>query len=330
MTQGARAVGGPAPGLLPAITHLDQGRPAPPGRTVRSPSQPFHPGRGLERQPSHSRAQQRLGKRDRAAEERPGEVRRGAARLGATVLPAQYELPFKVARKAKLNPRTMELRLAPLGQRLAFVPGQYVLLSDPDGTIEPRSYSIANCPRPDGILTLLVTHVPGGQCSSWVGGVLVVGAEVVVDGPFGNFFPGPQDVEAAVYLAGGVGLAPVLALLEEALGSSGSAALHLLCSFRSEEEFLGRDQVQKWQHRHPRFHFTRTLTRSSGEPPLGRLPSLLPALLGSLAQVSTFAAGPEGFVDSCSDTVLSLGADPSRLHTEVFFPTPSPWEPTPP
>ncbi len=239
--------------------------------------------------------------------------------------PAQYELPFRVAGKLRLNLRTVELRLAPLARRLGFVPGQYLLLSDPDGQVEPRSYSIANRPRPDGTLTLLVTQVPQGQCSSWVLGTLAVGAEVLVDGPFGDFFPGPEDFEATVYLAGGVGMAPILALLAEALASSGGADLHLLGSFRSEDDFLGREQVRRWQRRHPRFHFTRTLTRSSEQLPLGRLPPLLPELLGSLEKVSNFVAGPEGFVDSCAATLLSLGADPSRLHTEAFFPNPSPW-----
>ena len=263
-------------------------------------------------------------------EDPPGRARQEGRRRSPRVPPAEYELPFRVAGKKGLNPRTVELRLAPLAQRLPFVPGQYLLLSDPDGQIEPRSYSIANRPRPDGTLTLLVTQVPGGQCSGWVLGRLPAGSEVLVDGPFGDFFPGPDDWEARVYLAGGVGMASILALLEEALSSPGEAELHLLCSFRSEEDFLGRERVRRWQRRHPRFHFKRTLTRSSGQLPLGRLPLLLPRLLGSLAQVSTFVAGPEGFVDSCAAVLLSLGADPARLHTEAFFPTPSPWGPAPP
>lgn len=281
-------------------------------------------------QPSGDSGRGRDWRPDSRAEDRRGSRRREAKRTGPVVPPTQYELPFLVLGKRRLNHRTVELRLGPRSRRLAFVAGQYLLLSDPDGQIEPRSYSIANRPRPDGSLTLLVTQVPAGQCSTWVCGPLAVGDEVLVDGPFGDFFPGPQDLGAGVYLAGGVGVAPILALLEDTLDSPGSADVHLLCSVRSEDDLLCRDQVQMWQRRYPRFHFMRTLTRSRGQLPLGRLPPLLPALLGSLAQVSSFVAGPEGFVDGCAAAALSLGADPSRLHTEAFFPNPSPWGPAPP
>ena len=315
---------------LPAAVRAAQAGPVLGGGPCRPSSRMSPSGRLPELQPGRGSGQEHRRKPDRVGEDPLGWVRQEEQRRGPRVPPAQYELPFRVAGKRGLNPRTVELRLAPLARRLPFVPGQYLLLSDPDGQIEPRSYSIANRPRPDGTLTLLVTQVPGGQCSGWVLGTLPAGAEVLVDGPFGDFFPGPEDWDARVYLAGGVGMAPILALLEEALGSPGEADLHLLCSLRSEDDFLGREQVRRLQRRHPRFHVTRTLTRGSGQPPLGRLPPLLPALLGSLAQVSTFVAGPEGFVDSCAAALLSLGADPSRLHTEAFFPTPSPWGPGPP
>ena len=61
------------------------------------------------------------------------------------------------------TPAILELLLRPLDGSLEYVPGQYVLLEDRDDTVAPRSYSIANAPRPDGALSLLVTRVPGGQ-----------------------------------------------------------------------------------------------------------------------------------------------------------------------
>lgn len=319
------AAAGAGAGRLPAPCRADQAGPVRPRGASRSSPGMSPPGRAPNRQPGRGSGQEHRRMPDRAGEDRPGWIGREEQRPGARVPLAQYELPFRVAEKARLNLRTVQLQLAPLAHRLDFLPGQYLLLSDPDGRIEPRSYSIANRPRPDGTLTLLVTQVAAGQCSSWVWEALPAGTEVLVDGPFGDFFPGPEDWEATVYLAGGVGMAPILALLEDALGSPGGADLHLLCSFRSEEDFLGREQVRRWQRWHPRFHFTRTLTRGPGQLPLGRLPPLLPALLGSLGQVSTFVAGPEGFVDSRAAALLSLGADPSHLHTEAFFPNPSPW-----
>lgn len=237
----------------------------------------------------------------------------------------QYDLAFRVAQRRALNYRTVELCLVPLASPLRFAPGQYLLLSDPEGEILPRSYSLANRPRPDGALSLLVTEVPAGQGSRWICRRLAVGDQVVVDGPFGDFLPGPRDVPAVLYLAGGVGVAPILALVEEALAYPGDAPLTLLLSVRGEADILAGDRLQAWQREYPRFRLIRTLTRGPGAPPRGRLPALLPGLVHSLAGVSVFVAGPEGFVDACATAALALGADLARVHTEAFVSDPKPW-----
>lgn len=55
--------------------------------------------------------------------------------------------------------RMAELRLRPVGEPLRFWPGQYVMLGDEAAGVPCRCYSIANTPRADGELTLLVTLV---------------------------------------------------------------------------------------------------------------------------------------------------------------------------
>ena len=72
---------------------------------------------------------------------------------------------FTVAAKRQRTPVITELLLRPAGAPLRYQPGQYVLLGDPDGELVVRSYSIANAPRRDGLISLLVTRVPGGQLS---------------------------------------------------------------------------------------------------------------------------------------------------------------------
>ncbi len=235
------------------------------------------------------------------------------------------EAPFRVTSKRGLNRRTTAVRLAPLEAALHFHAGQYVLLADLHGEVEPRSYSVANAARPGGELDLVVTAVPGGQASQWVHERLAVGDKVLVSGPYGNFVRGSADGGPTLYLAGGVGLAPILALLEEALSSAHSAPLHLIFSARTEADVIFRSQLLEWQERHSNFRFIRTLTRASGEPPLGRLPAQLPRLLGSLVEQSVFAAGPEGFVDECAGVARQMGVQPRRIHTEAFFLEPQPW-----
>ncbi len=84
-----------------------------------------------------------------------------------------------------------ELLLRPAGAPLRYQPGQYVLLGDPGAELVVRSCSIANAPRRDGLISLLVTRVPGGQVSTWIHDVLrpiAAGAGVPIDKADTTFF----------------------------------------------------------------------------------------------------------------------------------------------
>lgn len=58
--------------------------------------------------------------------------------------------------KIPRTPDIVELRLRPIGPLLRYRPGQYVEVHAPDA--EDGAYSIANAPRRDGEMSLLVPH----------------------------------------------------------------------------------------------------------------------------------------------------------------------------
>ena len=78
------------------------------------------------------------------------------------------EEPYAVIGIERRTARIVELWLWPRGGALGYLPGEYVLLEDRVRTVPPRSFSIANAPRADGLTSLLVTRVPGGETSTWV------------------------------------------------------------------------------------------------------------------------------------------------------------------
>ena len=79
-----------------------------------------------------------------------------------------------------------------------------------------RAYSMANCPDEKGIVMLNVriaspppgsTDIPAGKMSSYIFN-LRPGDEVVISGPFGEFFARETDKEM-VFIGGGAGMAPM-------------------------------------------------------------------------------------------------------------------------
>jgi Na+-transporting NADH:ubiquinone oxidoreductase subunit F len=87
--------------------------------------------------------------------------------------------------------------------------------AESDEPIE-RAYSMANCPAEKGIVMLNVriaspppgsTGIPAGKMSSYIFN-LKKGDEVVISGPFGEFYARDTDKEM-VFIGGGAGMAPM-------------------------------------------------------------------------------------------------------------------------
>lgn len=232
---------------------------------------------------------------------------------------------YRVVTITRVTPVIRELWLAPYEDALAYQTGQYVLLGDVAYRLPPRSYSIANAPRPDHRISLLVTRFAGGRTSSWVHDELAPGAEVAITGPYGVFGSARRRSGRILLLAAGSGLAPIRALAEDFLKREEEAAITLFFSARTAADVIDRARFSGWQRTCRRFHFLLTLTQDATAPRHQRIPRLLPEVFENLSGFEVFVAGPAGFVVGCAAAARALGADPSAVQTEEFFADPEPW-----
>ncbi|RZQ55494.1 NADH:quinone oxidoreductase [Pseudidiomarina tainanensis] len=129
--------------------------------------------------------------------------------------------------------------------------GQFMQFKIPDGNnVLLRHYSFATkslttAPTDTPLLHFLIRHVPAvanvtpaGIGSSYLLG-LQVGDTVDAAGPFGNFVATDTNREQ-VYIAGGVGIAPIHALVE----SESQRQRHLFHGARSEAELIFADEFK--------------------------------------------------------------------------------------
>lgn len=245
--------------------------------------------------------------------------------MAAIPAPASFEEPYEVVGIEHPTATIAELWLRPLASVLEYLPGEYVLLADDRDEVPPRSFSVANAPRSDGLISLLVTRVSDGETSRWVHDRLRLGQTVSISGPYGTFVDDPAATAPVLFLAAGSGLAPIRALVEAALARSSRRELTLVFSARTDADVIDRERFQQRQSEHERFRFIRTLTRGAGPHARGRIPALLPRLYADLSGHDVFVAGAPGFVRACATAAEALGARREHVHTEVFFVEPQPW-----
>ncbi|TAM35461.1 MAG: 2Fe-2S iron-sulfur cluster binding domain-containing protein [Burkholderiaceae bacterium] len=236
------------------------------------------------------------------------------------LFPPRENALFVVVEKRQVAARVVELQLRPVGKPIRYWPGQYVTLGDERAGVVPRSYSIANAPRPDGEIVLQVTRAEGGSTSAWVHDTLEVGAAVKISGAYGTFIGDPSVDTPVLCLAAGTGLAPIQALAEAALRRGYRRPVTLIVAARTREDLYSLGLMAWWRIKHRNFDYRITLGREQVEGYLhGRIDALLPGLFPDLSRHSVFAAGSPAFVDACVATARSLGARNELTHTEGFF-----------
>lgn len=248
----------------------------------------------------------------------------------------EEDVEFVLAARRWCTPVVAELTLEVAEQAIDHAAGQYVLLQDVARRMPPRSYSVANARRADGRLTFLVTAVEEGPTSTWLAKGASVGERLLVSGPYGAFVADPGHDGPTLYLAGGSGLAPAAALVEAAVerGETGaSAQAHtLVFSARTTEDLIDDERWQRLAQEQAGFDYVRTLTRvarDDAEPPLGRVPEVLPSILPDLSGHAVYVSGAPGFVDACTRVAQELGVAAGRLRTEEFYAEPAPWHDRP-
>ncbi len=255
------------------------------------------------------------------------EIEWGTEDAQPKLFPPKENVSFVVVERLERTPHIIELRLRPLGKAVRYWPGQYVIVNSNDACGQSRAYSIANAPRPDGEITLQVTRVEGGVTSNWIHETLMVGSRVKLSGPYGTFIGDPSAETPVLCLAAGSGLAPIMALAEAALSRGYRQKVTLLFSCKRNEDVYDNGRLALWQAKYRGFNFVRTLTQEQGEPPLGRIPDLLPEKFPDLSEYSIYVAGSPAFVDSCIEAVKQQGAQDKLIHTEGFFEQQSPETP---
>lgn len=236
---------------------------------------------------------------------------------------AWLEYPHRVLESRPVTPVIRELLLEPEGAALPFRPGQYALLDDRDHRVPQRSYSLAGAPRADGVVSLLVTLVPGGATSGWAHG-LRPGDDVVLTGPYGVFVSDPGRTGPVLLLAAGSGLAPARALAEGLLAGRPARPVTLIFSARTRADAIDDARLRERARAREDFRYLLTLTREPGAPERRRIPDLLPDAMGDLGGWEVFASGAPGFVADCAAAARRLGADPGAVRTEEFFVEPQP------
>ncbi|MER7461471.1 globin domain-containing protein [Streptomyces sp. NPDC097981] len=198
-----------------------------------------------------------------------------------------------------------------------YAAGQYVSVETPWWPKQWRYYSPANAPREDNTLTLHVRAVAGGSVSSALVHRATVGSVIRLGPPMGDMVLDAATFGNLLFVAGGTGLAPIRALVEEVARRGERHQVDLFLGARTGDELYGVDDMLRMAQR---YHWLTIRGAVSHEhiPGLrGSLPEVL-AEFGPWYDHDAYLSGPAPMVVSASETLTLGGTSPDRIHHDPF------------
>ena len=253
----------------------------------------------------------------------------------------------------------------PVGENVPFRAGGYIQIECPPGVVpyrdfqiedeyradwdkfnlwrytstveEPvvRAYSMANYPEEKGVITLNVRiasppprgpeGIPPGKMSSYMFS-LKLGDDVVISGPFGEFFAKETDAEM-LFVGGGAGMAPMRShIFDQFFRLGTSRKISFWYGARSLREAFYVDHFDKIQAKFPNFDWQLALSEPLPEDAWkGKTGFIHQVVYDNYLRdhpapedVEYYLCGPPMMIKACMEMLDSLGVEPENILFDDF------------
>jgi NAD(P)H-flavin reductase len=184
-----------------------------------------------------------------------------------------------------------------------------------------RYYSPANAPRPDGLLELHVKARDGGPVSSALVRRVGVGDVLRLGPPVGHLVLHDDSDRDLLLVAGGLGVAPLKALVDQVARKGPPRRVDLFAGFRTEDQIYDRADLERLDREHPWL----TVTFAVSEDKISGLEH------GDIGDVvmrhgpwnsrQVCIAGPAVMVEDTVSRLVQSGVPARRISSEVFAPS---------
>ncbi len=234
--------------------------------------------------------------------------------VGEDVIP-RFETAF--LEKTMLSKDVMRLRIKVLGD-FSFEPGMFVRLTTPSGLT--RSYSIANSSLSGcDFLEFHIRLIEDGKMSTYLTTTDV--PELQVQGPFGTcYYQSDQPERPVVFVGSGTGLAPLYAILTNALHQGHTGPLRLYFGGATAGSLYFTEELEDLSSR---YENVEVVFCTDSEDPSQRTETGSPLTVAanshpSFAGYQVYTCGHPELVKAVKRKVFMAGASMSDIFADSF------------
>lgn len=244
---------------------------------------------------------------------------------------------FRVQKLVRETPTTTSVFLAPQdGLSLPeFKPGQFLTLKfslPGQSTPQTRCYSLSDGARAGQHYRITVKDIHGkppaqGGVSHFVNWQWAIGDTIDVKAPSGDFFLDGSSTEPAILLAGGVGITPLMSMIETVLQRGDRRDMLLFYGLRHGGEHIFKDRLRELARQHSNINVLNCYSDPESGEVEGRdyhfrgrvsVELIKRALPGP--NFHFYMCGPGPFMSSLFEQLIQWGVPEDHIHFEAFGP----------
>ena len=139
--------------------------------------------------------------------------------------------------------------------------------------------------------------------------------------PMGDMVLDPESDRDLLLVAGGTGLAPLKALVDQVAREGPARRVDLFVGARTQDAFYDRADLQRLQEAHPWLTVTLAVSEDAASALERGTVGEVAARYGPWTSREVFVAGPGVMVDDTVSRLLEQGVRRERIRTEVFAPS---------
>ncbi|MDA3624662.1 2Fe-2S iron-sulfur cluster binding domain-containing protein [Saccharopolyspora oryzae] len=249
-----------------------------------------------------------------------------SVRIAVSEQPARHRPVRQTADLREINRLTHDMAEFVFATRrpAAFSPGQYAMITLPDGRTE-RAYSMSNIGNCHGNWRFVIKRTPGGSATSVLFDHLEVGATVVLDGPYGNAHLREDDDRKIACVGGGSGIGAMTSIVlgAAALPDAADRTVHLFVGGRTTDDIVLPESLELAGRRLGALHVRTAVSEQhddAGDAFRGFVHEAVVADLGDdVTDFTCYAAGPPAMTDALARSlVIDRGLDAELLRFDRF------------